>query len=279
MNPLRPRQFLTAAALVANKLLRFNPRLALERETIALANCIVGRTVWDQAQVAAINPTAKYFHCTHILREAFGQRNWNASECEAASIFVGNGASPRKGAHIAVQGLAILRVHYPHARLYIAGDDPRKSPRWSLRRNVGYPSYLLDLVAKLGLEENVIFTGLLGEQEMAERMCRSHIFLLPSIIENSPNTLAEAMMLGVPCVSAYAGGVASMAADEEDALLYRADDPAMLAFQLKRLLDDPSLAGRLSSAAKKRARSSNDASLSLETQAAIYRKMIARSEG
>ncbi|MCH8476275.1 MAG: glycosyltransferase, partial [Opitutales bacterium] len=46
--------------------------------------------------------------------------------------------------------------------------------------------------------------------------------LLPSLIENSPNTLAEAMMMGVPVVAAYAGGVPSMARDEEEVLLYRA---------------------------------------------------------
>ena len=108
--------------------------------------------------------------------------------------------------------------HYPDLRIYIAGEDPTKLPFRSVKRHIAYPAYLCGLIDELGLSSHVNFTGLLGSTEMAERMCRSQVFVLPSLIENSPNTLGEAMLLGVPAVAAYVGGIPSMARDEEEAL-------------------------------------------------------------
>jgi glycosyltransferase involved in cell wall biosynthesis len=145
----------------------------------------------------------------------------------------------------------------------------------SLKRHVGYPVYLLHLVRKLGLEDHVRFTGVLSGKAMAERMARSHVCLMASIIENSPNTLGEAMLLGMPVVSAYAGGAPSMARDEAEALFYRPDDPAMLAFQIRRIFDDPALAARLARAARARALETHDPDRNLTDLIAAYDFMMA----
>lgn len=279
LNPMRPRLMLTAMALLFQRQRRFNPRLPSEREAMRSANHIMGRTLWDCAQAKVLSPDARYYHCSRILRDEFYALEWSGNECEPFSIFIGNGASPRKGAHIAVKALAQLLRDFPTATLYIAGEDPRKLPWKSPKRHIGYPVYLLDLIRKFGVERKVQFTGVLNAQQMADRLARSHVCLMASIIENSPNTLGEAMILGVPTVSAYAGGAPSMARDEVEALFYRADDPAMLAFQIRRIFEDPDLSDRLSKAARARALQTHDPDNNLSDLVAAYEAIMAEPAG
>ncbi len=276
LNPLRPKTALTAAALMANFALRFLPRLKAERETIQLAGHIMGRTTWDRAQAWAINPHATYHHCSRILRDAFYGAAWDSSGYESHSIFVGNAASPRKGTHVVIEAVRLLRRAYPDIRLYIAGESPQEGA--SFKRHVGYPAYVCDLIDQHGLKDRVTFTGLLDEQGMVRRMEQSHVFVMSSIIENSPNTLGEAMMVGTPSVSSFTGGVPSMASDEVDVLMYRADDPAMLAVQIKRLFDDPALAGRLSASARTRARRTHDPDANVQALVTAYDRISASAQ-
>ncbi|MEL7116119.1 MAG: glycosyltransferase family 4 protein, partial [Pseudomonadota bacterium] len=187
-----------------------------------------------------------------------------------------NGAAARKGAHIAIAALDLLRRDYSDAMLYIAGEDPRTlSPR-RIKRYVGYPVYLLHLIQKLGLERHVVFTGVLDEQAMAARMAEAHVCLMSSIIENSPNTLGEAMLIGAPVVSAACGGAPSMAQDEQEALFYRPEDPAMLAFQVRRIFEDPHLAARLGQAARQRALETHDPDRNLADLIRAYDAILAQ---
>lgn len=263
LSSLRPRQMLVALALLVNKRLRFDPRLRGERETVAMADHIMGRTPWDKAQAWALNPGATYHHCSRTLREPFYALRWRAEACERHTIFIGNAASPRKGGHVMLEALALLLREYPQVRLVIAGEGLDAKSR-GLRRSVGYPAYLGDKLRELGLAGHVEFTGLLDAQGMADRMARCQVYAMTSLIENSPNTLGEAMMLGMPCVSAYAGGTAGMAREEVEALFYRAEDPVALAYQIKRLFDCDVLCERLGEAAHGRALQTHDADANLQ---------------
>ena len=267
---LRPPQMLTALALLANKRLRFEPRLQGERETALLANHIMGRTPWDKAHAWALNPNARYHHCSRTLRAPFYAQTFFFSSRRRHTRFAGNAASPRKGAHILLEALCLLRREYPNARLVFAGEQPRAG----IKRWVGYPAYLRDRIAHLGLEQHVEFTGLLDAASMVDRMARSHVYAMASIIENSPNTLGEAMMLGMPCVSAYAGGTAGMARDETEALFYRAEDPVTLAYQIKRLFDSDDLCERLGKSAHARAMQTHDADANLSDLLAVYHDIL-----
>jgi glycosyltransferase involved in cell wall biosynthesis len=279
LNPFRPRLMLTALALLLQRQRQFVPRLAFERDMMRSANHIMGRTLWDRAQAKALSPDATYHHCSRILRDVFYSTTWLKETAEPFSVFVGNGSSARKGAHIAVQATALLLRDFPNMTLYIAGEDPRTLPLISAKRHVGYPVYLLHLIRKLGLESNVRFMGVLSAKAMADRMVRSNVCLMPSIIENSPNTLGEAMILGVPTVSAYCGGAPSMACDEVEVLFYRPDDPAMLAYQVRRIFEDSALAKRLSQAARARAGRNHDPERNLNDLVAAYEAITADSRG
>lgn len=273
LGSLRPRQMLAALGLLMNKRFRFDPRLPGEREAIGAARHIMGRTPWDRAQAWAINPCAIYHHCGRTLRDAFHETRWHGRDCERHTIFAGNAAVPLKGIHVLLEALVLLRRDYPQVRLVIAGERPG-TQRSRFKRLVGYPAYLMDRIRQLGLQSKVEFTGVLDAPGMAERMARSHVYAMASIIENSPNTLGEAMLIGMPCVSSYAGGAPGMANDESEALFFRAGDPVTMAHQIKRLFDSDALCAQLGEAAHARAKHNHDPEANLEDLLRAYRAIL-----
>lgn len=242
---------LSAWILYFRKRFRFNNRVAIETETISNVKYITGRTIWDKAHAYRINNHAKYFHCSRILRPEFYQKQWKYDECEKHSIFIGNGYSPLKGLHFALEAVGILKKDYPDIKIRVAGTSPIEKKK--NLKYYGYSRYIKKLIHDLGIQDNVEFLGSVPGDEMAEMMRCSNVFLLPSLIENSPNTLGEAMLMGVPSVSAYVGGVSDMAVDGLECLFYRANDPSFCAYRLKEIFDSKDLSIKLSVNGKKHA--------------------------
>lgn len=79
------------------------------------------------------------------------------------------------------------------------------------------------------LEEEVSFTGLLNDEEMKREYLKANVFVCPSSIENSPNSLGEAQLLGTPCIAAYVGGVPDMVQHGKTGYINRFEDTVMLA--------------------------------------------------
>lgn len=74
---------------------------------------------------------------------------------------------------------------------------------------------------------------------MKERYLKSQVFVLPSSIENSPNSLGEAMLLGVPCIASDVGGVRCLMTHSVEGLIYPADDPRLLAYDICEMFAHP----------------------------------------
>lgn len=250
---------MAAWLLHLRKVLWYKPRMKPEREIIEKADYILGRTTWDRAHSYAINPNAKYYSCNRVLRQPFYESEWKVENVEKHSIYVGNGYYALKGVHFVIMALPQLLREYPDVKLYIAGYKPFSDDDKRSFIKKGYGAYLKKLIEELGVEQHVVFTGPLKAREVAEKLSSVHAYVLCSAIENSPNTLGEAMMTGTPCVSAYVGGASDMAEDKKEALFYRNDDPKLLAWNLKQIFDNDELAQSLSENGRKRARITHNA--------------------
>ena len=269
--------------LFLRKQMLFDKRIAIETDTISNADYIMGRTFWDRAHSYWINPRAKYFECNRILRPTFYQEKWLYENTEQHSIFVGNGYSALKGLHFVIEAINLLKEEYKDIKVYVAGKSPIvDSEKLSLHK-FGYSKYIHSLIEKYNLKNNVVFMGELLEAEMIYRMKRCNVYVLPSLIENSPNTLGEAMMLGMPCVSAYVGGAPEMAVDEKECLFYRSNDPKLLAWQIKRVFDNEEFAKMLGQNAQEHAIKTHDPVVNknalLDAYASIMESAAERNEG
>ncbi len=95
---------------------------------------------------------------------------------------------------------------------------------------------------------------------MLQKSCEQPTpFVLPSRIENSANSLCEAQLMGVPVVTGYMGGTASLVEEGRTGLFVPNGDSALLAYALQRIFEDDDLAERLSSESRQVALKRHDA--------------------
>lgn len=204
-------------------------------ENKIISNCkyIIGRTDWDRARIWNINPKAKYFICNEILRDEFYDGMWEYEKCDKHTIFLSQATYPVKGLHVFLKALPKIREHFPDLKVRIAGKNILETS--SLKQKLlftGYAKYIRKLIKKLRLEDIIFYTGPLDASAMKAEYLKANVFVSPSIIENSPNSIGEAQILGVPIVSSYVGGVSTMIPDDSYGYKYRSDEYSSLAYYI-----------------------------------------------
>lgn len=204
-----------------------------EKLLLSQLKYVIGRTSLDRAYSQAVNERIKYFHCDESLRQEFYHGCWSYSNCEKYTIFLSQAQAPLKGLHFLLQAMPIVLKLFPEAKIRIGGQNIVKNKTWQeYIRLTGYGKYIRNLIKRLGIESKVQFLGLLSAEEIKDEMLRANVFVCPSTIENSPNSLAEAQMLGVPCIGSDVGGIPDYIPSEEYGELYRYDDEVMLAYKI-----------------------------------------------
>lgn len=261
----------------------FEAGAAREAALLAGLRHVSGRTEWDRAELARLAPDAVYWRCNETLRPEFTTGCWQPRAARSAAeqggpvLFLSQGNLPLKGLHRLIEALPAVCAEWPGARLVVAGWPPlEKGPllRPVIRWMFPYQRYCADLAARLGVAERIQYTGPLDAAGMKRQLLASDVFLLASSIENSPNSLGEAMLLGLPCVASRVGGVPSLLADGKEGLLTPAGDPAALAKAVLALLADPARAAALGAAARARASVTHDPARNAEAMLGIYRGIL-----
>lgn len=219
----------------------FQARGIYERQAIKKVRHIIGRTDWDRACVQRINPHAIYHFCNETLRDVFYELpKWSYEKCREHTIFMSQASYPIKGFHYALETIYELKRSFPDLKAYIAGKDFSKMTLKEKLLMNSYIDYILRKIKKYKLEDTIVFMGDLSAEEMREQYLNCNAFLSASTIENSPNSLCEAMLLGVPVVSSDVGGVKNFIKHGENGYIYPCDEPYMAAFYLKNIFCDES---------------------------------------
>ena len=246
------REFLSGRGLMFERS-QFSKRGLMEEQTLANAGHIIGRTDWDKACTAKMNPKAQYHHCYESLRDPFYQKEWQIEKIERHSLFISQGAYPLKGLHMALEAVADLKHDYPDIKLYVGGDAVVKQKQRGIKRILNaksYPKYIEQLIGANELNDHVIFCGNLDEIEMCNRYLKTHVFVSASLVENSPNSVGEANQQGVPCVASHVGGVAELMVHQQEGYVYQSTAPYMLAYYIKKIFENDSIALAFSKASK-----------------------------
>lgn len=139
---------------------------------------------------------------------------------------------------LALEALALLRRDRPDATLTMAGQD--KGLLEETRRRA----------AAMGLGDAVRFAGFLDAEGKRREMPRHDVFLNTNRVDNAPVSVLEAAAFGLPVVATNVGGLPHLLRDGEEALLVPEGDAPALAAAVRRLLDEPGLAARLSAAGR-----------------------------
>lgn len=254
---------------------QFAKRGKLEIELIKRSDVIIGRTDWDYANTKAINPEERYFVGNETLRTGFYGKEWSLENVQKHSIFTSQASYPIKGLHFLLQTIYILKQKYPDVKLYVAGNNIADTSSINKKVKIsGYGKIINKLIKRLGLEKQVVFTGILSEEKMIEQYLKSNVFVLPSAIENSSNSLGEAMLLGMPCVATNTGGTMDILEHKKEGFLYPYTEPAMCADYISRYFEDDKLCIEYGKQAREKAFNRHNAEKNVNQIIEIYKNMI-----
>ena len=248
---------------------KFVQRGRLETQALENVSHVIGRTDWDRAITDQIHPGRVYHFCNETLRSPFYQDTWQYDKCIPHRIFVSSCSYPVKGFHYLLEAMPAILQHYPDTTISVTGSSFLQTSLPKKLRQDYYHRYLSNLAAKNGLEGKIHFLGGLNADQMKRAYLDANVFALPSTIENSPNSLGEAMLLGVPCVAADVGGVGNLMHPGEG-FLYQSTAPYMLASYIVQVFDMQEQAEKLGRKARARARITHDPEKNLSNLLAIY---------
>jgi len=256
---------------------KFVARGKCEIEAIKKTKNIIGRTTWDRACTLQINKDVHYHFCNETLRNEFYEHEWSFDNCEKHSIFISQGSYPIKGLHFMLEAMPLILNRFPDAKLYIAGPNFVKSDTVEDKlRMSSYGKFIQEIIRKNHLMDKIEFTGILNENQMCKKYLSVNVFVCPSAIENSPNSLGEAMILGVPCVASDVGGVTDMMKHREDGFVYQVDAPYMLAYYVGEIFDNNESTSIFGKNAREHALKTHDKEINLERLLSIYSEVIAQ---
>lgn len=254
---------------------KFNNRGKNEIKLIEKSDAIIGRTNWDYCNCKAINNNLKYYHCEENLRNSFYNQNWNIKDINRNTIFCSQASYPIKGFHYMLKGLSLVKKSFPDVKLIVAGDNILDTSTFKNRiRMSGYAKYLKQMITSLNLKDNVLFTGMLDEKSFRDRLMSSNVFVLPSILENSSNSLCEAMLMGMPCVASNVGGTSDLIENNKEGFLYDYTDYVMLANYIIKFFNDDELCIKYGNNAKYRANIRHNLNKNCMDVINIYKEII-----
>lgn len=253
---------------------KFRVRGEREKEALRGTGHVTGRTEFDRRETQKVNEKAQYHFMNETMRSPFYSGRWDAEQCEPYSIFLSQGDYPLKGFHYVLQAMPAILKEYPQACVYVAGNSVMEYRSLKDKLKISsYGKYLLELVRTLQLEEKVKVLGRLTAEEMKEQFMKSSVFVCSSSLENSPNSMGEAMLLGVPVVAADTGGIPSMIENEKEGLLYTPGAVKQLAECIMKVWKEPEKTARRAEAARTRALKAHDGNANYECLLAIYREI------
>ncbi|MBP1663537.1 MAG: glycosyltransferase [Bacteroidetes bacterium] len=202
-------------------------RATKEREILSHALFITGRTNWDRRITGLLSPSSQYFTCNEMLRPAFYQFLWHKSRFNTPlQIVTIMNSDLSKGLETVIKSAEILckQNSVPFKWIIIGLKETDELPmmlkRWL---KIDYQSL------------NISFYGLKSETDVVEILVKSDIYCQVSHLENSSNSLCEAMLIGMPVIASFAGGTDTILENNKEGILFQNGDAYSLAGSITEL--------------------------------------------
>jgi len=239
-----------------------------ELEIIRLNHWFIGRTHWDYAHVKCVNPNANYVSISEIMREEFYESQWNIDSCIRYRLINTNTGYYRSGTEVLLNAVHYLKRDNPDVQLVLAGNFYDRTYKRSVFRRVN----------ELGLTNNVLFLGRIVSKQLVIELLKSHVFVTATFIDNSPNSLCEAQLVGLPCVAPYVGGIPSLVNDGLSGLFYPLGDAAVMAENIRNIFLNDDMATSLGAEARQVALKRHDRDTVINEYIATYKRIIETSK-
>lgn len=221
-----------------------------ERNAVEKAKYIMGRTNWDRAISKLYNPNVKYYVVNEILRPPFYETEWK-KEAFNEKLIITSTISPGiyKGYETLLKAAALLKRYATFEFEWrVIGCSKDTVTVKIAEQMTGHDSGKCD-ISLLGMKK---------AEEVAEELKNADIYCHVSHIENSPNSVCEAMLVGMPVIATFVGGTDCMLEHEKEGILYQDGDPYALAGYIVDLRNNFERAVKLGKKARERALKRHD---------------------
>lgn len=237
------------------------------REERILRGCkyFMGRTDWDYALSRLYAPESHYYKCWEALRPMFIDETfqWAPDNSRNKYIIVSTGPSRLKGMDVILKTAKLLK------------ENSNLDFEW---RIIGADQvHLSEHERKWGIDStknNVRPLGVLDGEGVCQELLGCDLYVLPTYIDNSPNSVCEAMCLGIPIVSTLTGGIPSLIENHRTGELVPCNDPYTLAYTLRMLLVDMDRRMQYGKAAREIALQRHNPTSILNTIKMVYKTLI-----
>lgn len=244
----------------------FQERGERECKYLSQAKYIIGRTFWDENCTLALNPNRKYYVVNEILRHEFYEHQWKGKiDNECIKIVSTISGAIYKGIETIYKTALILK-EYGHVCF-----------EWHI---VGYDSHskwvrMAETITGVTADEcGIHFLGRLDAEQLSDLLSQSDFYVNASHIENSPNSVCEAMLIGMPVIASYAGGTASLLTHEKEGVLVQDGDPYVLAGAIVNMIQHPENACGYGNSARRSALIRHDTSSIVKELLSSYQSII-----
>lgn len=243
-------------------------RAVREQTILSMAKHVIGRTDWDRRVTRVLAPGSAYYLNNEIMRAPFYETRWRKSGFNTTlRIITISSDSLYKGFEHLVQTARLLSNSDLSFEWQVIGLDKHSTiVKTALQWLKADPASL-----------HIKLLGSKNEQEIVQLLSEADVYCQVSHIENSPNSLCEALLLGMPVIATYAGGTASLLQDHREGLLVQDGDPYSLAGALAETAGSFNKARQMAEHARQRALERHDPERISGDLAGIYQQIIQRA--
>jgi glycosyltransferase involved in cell wall biosynthesis len=245
-------------------------RMEVEKEILLRTNYVFGRTDWDRRVAGVLAPEAVYFHVDEVIRPKFYELDWAAGKRDTGRFFTTSSPSIYKGFETIIDTARLLVGSAVEFEWRVAGlkaDDPLVRLTCKERK--------VDRLEAL----NIRLLGTLSEEAVADQLLMSDAYIQVSHIENSPNSVCEAMLAGVPVIASFAGGTGSLLKDGVHGVLVQDGDPYVLAGAMREVLEQPEKHAAMAAEGRRVAQRRHDPETIVTSMLERYREIIQEISG
>lgn len=234
------------------------------RERLIVKNCrnFIGRTDWDKSVNLLLAREANYYYCSEALRNEFYiSPQWTLKNNTILKFVTTISKVPYKGLDLILKTALLLKQTTDiEFEWNVFGVDNYSF--WENKFKVTFES------VNIKLKGNINAAGLAYEMNTAD------LYIHPSYIDNSPNSVCEAQLLGLPVIATYVGGVPTLIENNITGILVPANDPYYLAAKIKLLSIDKNLCVKLGENGRKVAILRHDREKIFKDLFSIYNSII-----
>ncbi|MBR1401607.1 MAG: glycosyltransferase [Prevotella sp.] len=235
-----------------------------EQQVLKQTKHVIGRTDWDYSATKIMNPDRVYHYGSEILRPEFYMDSQRHIPDKLTIVTTSSNAI-YKGFDYVLDIADILKNKM--------GIDFE----WLVYGNVN-PAFFEKKTGVNHHDVNVKLMGVASAATLRDAISNATLYFQPSYIENSPNSVCEAQILGVPVIATNVGGTSSLIEEGKTGFLVPTNDPYTAAYRISQVADDKELNQQVGKRAREIALKRHDRQRIVEELIATYHEVYSDSK-